>query len=505
MPRFAARASLGLKEEGPISFDALRISALQHSGNSEGSWSSGVRALGFLLLVLGLVASAPGAERPPNIVLFYVDDLGWKDVGVQGSPIFETPHIDGLAGEGVRFTQAYSACPVCSPSRAALLTGKSPARVGFTGHITAIGRHRYPEKGRIIPPNDHTNLPLSEVSIALALRPAGYVSASVGKWHVGDADHDPLAHGFDRNVAGHTHGSPASYFFPYRNPELEWNPEVPGLATDGRPGEYLTDRLTDEAVAFIRANRERPFFLYLPHYAVHTPLQAPSSVIEKYAGRPDLKAAGVDPVYAAMVEKTDDSLGRILAVLAELDLDEDTVVIVSSDNGGLDSVTDNSPLRAGKGYLYEGGIRVPLIVRWPGESPAGGRAETPVITHDLYPTIAELAGSAAKPEADLDGVSLIPVLRDPSTALERELFWYYPHYSPQARRPGAAIRSGDYKLIEHYDPPKVELYHLQDDPSERRDLAAEQPEVADRLLKRLHRLIADAGTKMHRPNPNFAP
>ncbi len=454
-------------------------------------------------LALGVLAAAVASAASPNVVLFYVDDLGWKDLAVQGSEVFETPNADRLAAEGIRFTQAYAPAPVCSPSRAALMTGKTPARVGFTGHITAIARHRHPEHGRIIPPDDYMNLPAQETTLAEALAPAGYVSASVGKWHLGFPGSWPRDHGFDVNIAGQTHGSPPSHFFPYEDPKKDWNPSIETLH-GGQPGEYLTDRLTDEAIGFIRENRDRPFFLYLTHYAVHTPLEAPAALVEKYRKKlgPDSK---VDPVYAAMVESMDQSLGRVLRALKDLGLEERTAVIFTSDNGGLGTVTDNQPLREGKGFLYEGGIRVPLIVRWPGVVEAGRTSEEPVVGTDLYPTIVEMAGSEARGGDVVDGRSLLPLLRGEVNKLDRDLYWYYPHYSPQAQQPGAALRAGRWKLIEHYDPPRVELFDLAEDPGEETDLAAQLPDTRGRLLARLRALIADAGTKMHSMNPAYRP
>ena len=446
-----------------------------------------------------LTAVALGAA-PPNVVLFLVDDMGWRDLGCQGSEIFETPAADRLAAEGVRFTQAYAACPVCSPSRAALMTGKTPARVGFTGHITATGKHRYPPEGRIIPPDDNLNLPLTETTIAETLRAAGYATASVGKWHLGGPDYWPGEHGFDVNVAGHTHGSPSSYWFPYLNPEQPWNSDMPNLA-GGRKGEYLTERLTDEAIRFIERYRERPFFLYMSHYAVHVPLQAPPALVEKYERKLARRPAPVNPIYAAMVETADTSLGRLLDAIDRLGLADDTLVLFTSDNGGLADVTDNRPLRAGKGFLYEGGVRVPLLARWPGRAPAGKTSDVPVIGADLFATIAEAAGAEAASAAD--SRSLVPLLTGEAQTLKGDLYWYYPHYSPQAKQPGAAIRSGNWKLIEHYDPPRVELFDLGADPGENRDLAADRPEVRDRLLEKLHTALANAGTKMHLPNPAF--
>ena len=458
-----------------------------------------MRALAAAFALLGAAASA---QAPPNVVLFLVDDLGWRDLGCQGAEVYETPAADRLASEGVRFTQAYAACPVCSPSRAALMTGKTPARVGFTGHITATGKHRYPPQGRIVPPDDNLNLPHDETTLAEALAKAGYVSASMGKWHLGGPDYWPRHQGFDVNVAGHTHGSPSSYWFPYLDPSKPWNPDMPNL-DGGRPGEYLTDRLTAEAVAFVEENRDRPFFLYLTHYTVHTPLQAPPDLVEKYRRKLARTPAPVHPTYAAMVETADDSLGRILAVLDRLGLEDNTLVVLTSDNGGLNDVTENAPLRAGKGYLYEAGIRVPLIVRWPGRAPAGRTIGVPVVGTDLFATIAEAAGASAKTAAD--SRSLVPLLTGAAEQLAGDLYWYYPHYSPQAKQPGAAIRAGDWKLIEHYDPPAVELYDLSEDPSESQDRAQAAPDVRDRLLEKLHAALASAGTRMHTANPDFQP
>ena len=441
----------------------------------------------------------------PNVVLVLADDLGWMDLGCQGSTFYETPHIDALAAEGTRFEQAYSNCPVCSPSRAALLSGQYPGRVGFTGHITAIGRHRYPERGAIVPPQDFMYLRHEVVTLAEALRTAGYVSASIGKWHLGGEPHWPTTQGFDTNVAGHTHGSPASYFFPYRNPALEWNPDMPNLDLSASvEGEYLTDRLTDEALAFMERNRDRPFFLYLTHYAVHTPLQAPEALVAKYEAKLATGEAGKNATYGAMVETLDDSVGRVLGKLEELGLAETTVVILASDNGGLDSVTDNSPLRAGKGYLYEGGIRVPLVIRWPGHGLPGTLVEEPVTNADLYPFIIGLAGLPHGRFPSPDGRSLATLI-DGGEWLPRELVWYYPHYSPQARAPGAAILSKGYKLIEFYDPPSVELYNLEDDIGEDRDLSGTIPRKADELRSNLNAWIAENIPIRHTVNPSHAP
>ncbi|MEZ5362183.1 MAG: sulfatase-like hydrolase/transferase [Bryobacterales bacterium] len=272
---------------------------------------------------------------------------------------------------------------------------------------------------------------------------------------------------------------------------------------EGREGEYLTERLTDEAVRFLEAERKGPFFLYMTHYAVHTPLQAPEKLVAKYERKIERLGAKVNPVYAAMVETLDTSLGRILQTLEKLGVADDTLVILTSDNGGLSDVTDNEPLRAGKGFLYEGGIRVPLIVRWPGRTRPGSTVDAPAIGTDLFATIAEATGADAS--TAVDSRSLVPILTGEKQSLAGDLYWYYPHYSPQAKQPGAAIRSGNWKLIEHYDPPAVELFDLSEDPGEQHDLAATVPEVRERLLQTLHRELREAGTRMHTPNPNFKP
>ena len=295
-----------------------------------------IQAVALLVGWVALAATScatggPTASPSPfNVVLVLVDDLGWRDLGCQGSDLYETPRIDALAAEGVRFTQAYSNCPVCSPSRAALLTGQYPGRVGFTGHITAIGRHRHPDDSTILPPEDFMYLRHEFVTIAEALKTVGYVSASIGKWHLGSEPYWPLSQGFDLNVAGHTHGSPASYFFPYRKPDQAWNPDMPNLdLSDSSEGEYLTDRLTDEALEFIERNSDRPFFLYLSHYAVHTPLQAPEQLVRKYQRKIAASKSGIgNPVYAAMVDSVDASVGRILDGLNATGVADRTVVIL---------------------------------------------------------------------------------------------------------------------------------------------------------------------------------
>ncbi len=477
---------------------------MRHIHRRLATHSSAIAVLVGSTLLAAVATRATGSATSPeplNVVLVLVDDLGWRDLGCQGSDLYETPRIDALAADAVRFTQAYSNCPVCSPSRAALMTGQYPGRVGFTGHITAIGRHRHPADSAILPPEDFMDLRHEFVTIAEALKSAGYVSASIGKWHLGSESYWPLSHGFDLNIAGHTHGSPASYFFPYRKPDQAWNPDMPNLdLSASSEGEYLTERLTDEALQFIDRNRDRPFFLYLSHYAVHTPLQAPERLVRKYKRK--IAASGPDgnPIYAAMVESVDSSVARILDRLEAAGIADRTAVVLASDNGGLDSVTSNAPLRAGKGHLYEGGIRVPLIVRWPGHGSPGSVVNTPVTNADLFPFIAEIGGLAPSSFDHLDGRSLSPLI-DGGAWAPRDLIWYYPHYSPQAHAPGAAILSGGHKLVEFYDPRRVELYRLADDIGESEDLALREPALAESLSSKLNTWIEANVPIRHRPNP----
>jgi arylsulfatase A len=451
---------------------------------------------------LGLAANAPAqtANQPPNVLLIVVDDLGWRDLGCYGGgDVFETPNIDQLAQEGMRFTQAYANCPVCSPSRAALMTGKDPARLQFTGHITAIGRHRHPENSRILPPDDRMYLRHEEVTIAEALKPAGYVSASVGKWHLGHEGYWPEDQGFDKNVAGWTHGSPPGYFYPYEKPAQKWNAAIPTLS-GGEPGEYLTDRLTNESIGFMESHSDQPFFVYMTYYSVHTPLEAPEDLVAKYEKKLAGKETGVEPTYAAMVERVDWNVGRLLGALDRLGVADDTAVILFSDNGGYLGATTNAPLREGKSWLYEGGIRVPLIVKWPGDVPEGFTCDVPVIGADLFPTIVDISGQRPPTDLSLDGQT-IRVLWHEADHFERDaLYWYYPHYGI-SKQPAAAVRKGDYKLIEFYDPPRIELYNLADDLSEKNDLAAEMPEKVKELRDDLAAYLKDVGAKMHTLNP----
>lgn len=448
-------------------------------------------------------AAQPG--QPPNIILILADDLGAADLGCYGADLHETPRIDRLAAEGVRFTQAYASAPVCTPTRAAIMTGKHPARLHMTIWYEAAVKP--PPGRRLVPPPVIGNLPHEETTLAELLQAHGYLTALVGKWHLGDAAHYPETQGFAINIGGTFWGAPDTYFWPYRGsgsfkefryvPHLEW----------GREGEYLTDRLTEEALAIMERASDRPFFLYLAHHTPHTPIEAKPPLIERYTAKLGPGMHHTNPVYAAMVHSFDDSVGRIVDRLEQLGLAERTMLIVTSDNGGYvnehrgRTVTSNFPLRSGKGSLYEGGIRVPLIVRFPGTVPAAAQCAEPVASADLFATVLEAAGVAfpADQDADRDGVSLLPLLRQPEGKLNRPILaWHYPHYYPTTT-PVSAVRSGNWKLLEYHEDMRVELYDLANDPSEEHDLAAERPERAEELRERLHDWRAEVGAQMPSP------
>jgi arylsulfatase A-like enzyme len=438
-------------------------------------------------------AAAPAGKT--NFVFILADDFGWRDLACYGNRYFETPNIDRLASEGARFTNAYAACPVCSPTRASILTGKYPVRTGVTDWIP--GRQSDP-KGPITTPKTATELKLAETTIAEKLKPSGYRSASIGKWHLGGAGFSPTDQGFDLNIGGNESGSPPKspkpYFGPFDLPNLH-----AGL------GEFLTEKLTDAAVGFIEQNRTNPFLLYLPHYTVHIPLGAPEADIARHAAKADGR---YNPTYAAMVETLDASVGRVLKAIAKSGVADRTVVMFFSDNGGLrfegkrtDAVTDNSPLRAGKGHLYEGGIREPLIVRYPGVVKPGRVIDTPVCSIDFFPTMCDIAGVAP---GDVDGVSLMPLLR--SGALKaRSLFWHYPHYSNQGGEPASAIRDGDWKLIEFLKDGRRELFNVRADEGEKLNLVEARPEIAKRLADQLAQWRQKSGAIMPVKNPNADP
>lgn len=458
----------------------------------------------LLLAPLGALQAADAPKQKPNIILFLIDDLGWKDLGCQGSTFYQTPNIDRLAKEGVRFTDAYAACAVCSPTRAAILTGKYPARLLLTDWLPS---GRWEPKAKLREGRFLRGLPVEEITLAEALREGGYRTANIGKWHLGSEPFClPEHHGFDVNIAGNAHGAPGSYFFPYpgdwkipaTDQRARWN-----VLPDGKEGEYLTDRLTDEAVKFINESRDKPFFLYFPHYGVHTPLQAKADMIAKYERIPEAQRQG-KPEYAAMVESVDESVGRVMATLKELRLDQNTVIIFTSDNGGFYNATSNAPLRANKGAYYEGGIRVPLIIKWPGVAKAGSVVSDPVTSTDFYPSGLAAAGLPARPHQHRDGVNLQSILTGAAPLPDRALFWHFPHYNEHPSSvPSSVIRKGPWKLIQTFDPEGIELYNLAADLGETKNLAGTEAAKADELLRELDAWRKDVGAEMMKPNPDY--
>lgn len=461
----------------------------------------------LFLAALLLLPAGLWAAGKPNVVFILIDDYGWADVGCYGSKFYKTPNIDKLAAEGARFTDAYAACPVCSPTRASILTGKYPARLQLTDWLP--GRGDKPDQ-KLATPKIKQQLPLEEITLAEALKGAGYVTGHIGKWHLGGEGFEPQKQGYDVNIAGDHMGSPISYFAPYESAGKAAKKSIPGLE-NSPTGEYLTDRLTSEAEKFIEANKSKPFFLYLAHYAVHTPLKGKPDVVAKY--KSDGKVGTqTNAIYAAMVESVDDSVGRIMRKLEELKLTENTFVVFTSDNGGLCVIegpntpaTINAPLRDGKGYLYEGGIRVPWIIKWPGVIKPGTVVSNVVSSVDFFPTILDVTGTSLPQEAKPDGVSLAGLLKDGTAPKRDAIYWHYPHYSNQGGKPGGAIREGDWKLIEFYEDGRLELFDVRKDKGESRNLAEEQKTVTIRLQRKLDQWRRDTGAQMMEDNPGYKP
>ena len=461
----------------------------------------------ILILLFASVAVSARAQKP-NIVLVVVDDLGWADLTCQGSTYFETPNIDRLASGGMRFTDAYAACAVCSPTRAAVMTGRYPARLGLTDWMRPSWRRagKNPKENPteyvgganrqlLCPPNPFW-MEADEVTIAEVLRGAGYATCHIGKWHLGHDNRAPTGQGFAENFGGWDLGQPPSYFDPYKNKRL---PGIPTLAPRDE-GEYLTDREGDEAVAFIERNKERPFFLHLAHYAVHTPIQAKPALTAHYDAKP--KTRQKNAKYAAMVHSVDDAMGKVSAALNACGVQDRTYIIFTSDNGGLLGPTHNAPLRSGKGFSYEGGVRVPLIVKGPGIA-EHGTSSAIATSVDYFPTILELTGVPRPEGRALDGVSLATHLKT-NAAIERDaVFWHFPHYRGANVTPYSIVRSGKFKLIKRYEGPTFELFNLDDDLGETTDLSEKHPEV----VKQLHGILAahlkELGAKLPRKNPDY--
>jgi arylsulfatase A-like enzyme len=504
------------------------------------------------LLGTTAVHGHPNGEKPMNVVFFLVDDLGWADVGCYGSSFYETPAIDRFAEEGVRFTSAYAACHVSSPSRASILTGRYPASIRLTDWLP--GRRDFPfQQFKNVVSAQH--LPDGGTTLPKALQQNGYQTAIFGKWHLGEDSLSTAQQGFDQHTpGGWLKGWPnTGYFSPFGLKGLE----------DGSAGEYLTDRLTTEALKYIETNRDRPFFLYLSHFAVHDPVEGRPDLVEKYRkklaqlpelqgpsfileGNPDtpveanpaiahegfrvfpdrtikIKQRQDNVEFAAMVEAMDESFGRVLEKLKELGIDDRTIVVFYSDNGGMSAAnfhnpnrvirengldkafsTSNLPLRGGKGWLYEGGIRVPLIVKWPRQGLQGGVCDVPVTSPDFFPTLIDMLQLPSAAAAESDGMSLTPLLKGATTIARDAIFWHFPHYSNHGMQsPGGAVRCGDYKLLEYYENNTVQLFNLKEDMSEQHDLAASLPEKADELRALLHQWRAQVHATEMLPNPDY--
>jgi len=493
-----------------------------------------------LALVILLAPLLHAAEKPRNVVFFLVDDLGVKDINIDGSdPFYETPNLAKFAKTAVNFTNGYASCPVCSPTRSAIMTGQNPTRNHHTDYFGAPNQYKdavpedyTPEKHFLNIPKssfrrDHITFPVwpapyvnnlahSHTTLPEALKKQGYATFFAGKWHLGSTGFLPQDHGFDINKGGLDRGGPYGgdkYFSPYGNPFLE----------DGTKGEFLTTRLAEETSSFIRANKDKPFLAYFSFYAVHTPLMAPEALVKKYKEK--RKQLGLEDkfapehprenrtvrshaVYAAMLEVMDSAVGKVLDTLKAEGLAENTLVIFTSDNGGLStsegSPTSNLPYRAGKGWLYEGGIRVPLLVRDP-QFPSGGKeCAEPIYSVDFYPTILAATGHDPLPEQHKDGVSFLPFLENPDTpSTARPLIWHYPHWGNQGGSPGVAVREGKWKLIRWDWPARTELFDLDADPGEHNDLAAEHPEIVSDMTNRIDSFLVESGAYRTAKNPNF--
>ena len=466
-----------------------------------------IRSITFFVLI-----KCAFAVQKPNLILINVDDLGWKDLGCYGSDVYETPNIDKLAKNGLKFTNAYSACAVCSPTRAAIMTGRYPARLGVTDWIRArfqggkIPKDKKNPSGwvgsknqKVLCPQNALWMELEEVTIAEKLKEDGYATCHIGKWHLGADDWYPEKQGFDENYGGCDYGQPPSYFDPFKNKRLDGIYGLPGK----KQGQYLTDRECDEAVMFIKKNRQKKFFLNFANYAVHTPIQAKPSLLDKYKTKiQSLDTKQKNAAYATMVESVDQAVGRIITILKEEGIFERTLIIFTSDNGGLLGVTNNAPLRSGKGFPYEGGIRVPLIIFWPDFINGGKVIDTPVSSIDFFPTLCSAAGIKNFTDKVVDGLNLLPLIKSKNNIKRQSLFWHFPHYRGKIN-PYSIIRNGDWKLIKRYDGKPFELFNLKNDLSEKNDLSQDMPEKVKELNEEIMIWLRKTNAKIPRANPDF--
>jgi arylsulfatase A-like enzyme len=473
---------------------------------------------GILLLDLCACGHSQEEMQSPNVLFILVDDLGYHDLSCTGSRFYETPNIDRIAAEGMSFTQGYAACQVCSPSRASIMSGRFPARHGITDWIGAETGEGWRKQGRhnkLLPPDNGSFLPHEYTVLPEAMKEAGYKTFFAGKWHLGDKGSWPEDHGFDINKGGWDKGSPIGGFYaPWTNPNLESGPD----------GESLTMRLARETVQFIEAHKDTSFFAFLSFYAVHSPVETTREKWARYRQKAEdmgIADAGFEmgkflpirqvqdnPVYAGLVETMDDAVGLVLDALDKLGLAENTIVIFTSDNGGVAAgdafATSNLPLRAGKGYQYEGGIREPYFIKVPWLAIAGKRSDVPVTGTDFYPTILELAGAMEKPEEHIDGTSLVPLMKNGSIP-ERPLIWHYPHYGNQGGEPSSIIRMGDWKLIHYYEDDRKELYNLILDQEESSNVIADNPVIAGELNEKLFDFLRETGAKFPVHDPQYDP
>ncbi len=466
------------------------------------------------------------AGSRPNVLFILIDDLGWRDIGCFGSEFYETPNLDALAAEGMLFTDAYASCPVCSPTRASLMTGKYPARLGLTNFIDwSWGGH--PRKHRVIDAPYIHELPLTERSLARAFKDHGYQTCHVGKWHLGGPDHYPDKHGFDTNIGGCEWGMPVKgYFAPWHIPTL----------SEGKEGEYLTDALTTRAIKWLENRTEGPWLLNLSYYTVHTPIQGKPELVEKYRAKAErmgvldqpsrvigpspfdpageqrtyARASQNLPAYAAMIESMDTNIGRVIDHLKTTGQWDNTLVVFTSDNGGLATdvhggggATCNAPLAVGKGWMYEGGTRVSTIVRYPGVTAPGSRCAEPITSPDFYPTLLEAVGATLDPAQHADGVSLMPLLRGEGRLRRDAIFWHFPHYSNCGGRPGCSVRMGDWKLIQFYEDGHLELYNLREDLSEAHDRSEQESARRDMMLARLEAWKEQLCARLPKPNTDW--
>lgn len=475
-----------------------------------------------IMLLFSSCADENRELTKPNVLFILADDFGYHDMSSRGSDYYETPHLDRIAGEGMVFTDGYATCQVCSPSRASIMSGRFPARHGITDWIGAASGEQWRERKRfnkMLPPGYVHQLDTSYITLPEAMREAGYKTFFAGKWHIGGKGSWPEDHGFDINVGGWDAGGPrGGYFSPYRNPNL----------SDGDDGENLSLRLAEETVGFIRGHHPdstgQPFFAYLSFYAVHGPIQTTRVKWKKYRDKAEtlgIEESGFEmgvylpirqvqdnPVYAGLVEQMDDAIGLVLNVLDDLGLEENTIVVFTSDNGGVAAgdafATSNKPLRAGKGYQYEGGIREPYFIKVPWMDHQGTECNTPVTGTDFYPTLLELAGEERRPEEHLDGTSLVPLLQGGELA-ERSLIWHYPHYGNQGGEPSSIIRKGRWKLIHYYEDGRKELYDLSADLSEENDRSADFPEIVRELDRELFDYLGEVGASFPEHDPLYDP